>query len=227
MSNDEFTDELIAAVAREHGIAIAPDDPVFAVLTMNERVLGAYLEQALGDAADTHAQWVEQVATARRELKAIGPALERAAEQGREAMTKASRDEAAQISVRLAQEVADSVRAISEGEAARRKAGALTIAAGAVALAAVVTVAGGAAMYATGQQHGREAAAREAADRQEAGSWGATADGQLARRLWQAGGLRMVANCEGKGWKRKRVEGVMMCYPMAAKDGVYGWPLPR
>lgn len=44
---DGLTEELIAAVARDHGIAIGRDDPIFTVVALNRRVLGAYLEHTL------------------------------------------------------------------------------------------------------------------------------------------------------------------------------------
>lgn len=224
--SDPLTDELIAAVAREQGIALGRDDPVFAILTANRIVLGAYLERALAQSADTHAQWVGQVERARRELKAFGPMLEHAATAGREALQRAALDEAAKAKADLGAALAATAQQVAQQVAGRRMAGAVMVASLGAALALAVAVAAMAAAYATGTEHGRRAERQDRQEAAEAASWGATADGQLARRLWLAGSLRTVAECSAPGWQRKRKDGRKTCYPMAAKDGIHGWRLP-
>ena len=47
---DDLIGDMIAEVARTHGVAIARDDPVVAVVLLNQVVLRRYLEEALGPA---------------------------------------------------------------------------------------------------------------------------------------------------------------------------------
>jgi hypothetical protein len=49
---DDLIGDLIAEVARTHGIAIARDDPVMAVVLLNQAVLRRYLQEAAGPAAE-------------------------------------------------------------------------------------------------------------------------------------------------------------------------------
>lgn len=76
---DDLVGDLIAEVARTHGIAISRDDPVIAVVLLNQAVLRRYLEEALAPAAaairhatqaavaeieqlaQAQARWLEQV----------------------------------------------------------------------------------------------------------------------------------------------------------------------
>ena len=76
---DDLVGDLIAEVARTHGIAISRDDPVIAVVLLNQLVLRRYLEEALTPAAaaisdatreaiavieqltQAQARWLEQV----------------------------------------------------------------------------------------------------------------------------------------------------------------------
>lgn len=76
---DDLVGDLIAEVARTHGIAISRDDPVIAVVLLNQLVLRRYLEEALAPAAaairdatkealgqieqlaEAQAHWLEQV----------------------------------------------------------------------------------------------------------------------------------------------------------------------
>ena len=76
--------DLIAEVARTHGIAISRDDPVIAVVLLNQLVLRRYLEEAVAPAmaairaatgeavteiaqlAQAQAHWLEQVSLADR-----------------------------------------------------------------------------------------------------------------------------------------------------------------
>jgi len=48
---DDLVGDLIAEVARTHGIAISRDDPVIAVVVLNQLVLRRYLEEAVAPAA--------------------------------------------------------------------------------------------------------------------------------------------------------------------------------
>ncbi len=76
---DDLVGDLIAEVARTHGIAISRDDPVIAVVLLNQLVLRRYLEDAVAPAtaaireatreataeieqlAQAQARWLEQV----------------------------------------------------------------------------------------------------------------------------------------------------------------------
>lgn len=76
---DDLVGDLIAEVARTHGIAISRDDPVIAVVLLNQLVLRRYLEEAVAPAAaaireaardavteieqfaQAQARWLEQV----------------------------------------------------------------------------------------------------------------------------------------------------------------------
>lgn len=75
---DDLVGDLIAEVARTHGIAISRDDPVIAVVLLNQLVLRRYLEEAVAPAAaireatreavteieqlaQAQAHWLEQV----------------------------------------------------------------------------------------------------------------------------------------------------------------------
>jgi len=76
---DDLIGDIIAEVARDHGVAISRDDPVVAVVLLNQAVLRRYLEETVApaaaaireatDAAVTHieqlaqaqATWLEQV----------------------------------------------------------------------------------------------------------------------------------------------------------------------
>jgi AcrR family transcriptional regulator len=76
---DDLVGDLIAEVARTHGIAISRDDPVIAVVLLNQLVLRRYLEEAVAPVtaaireatreaaaeieqlAQTQAHWLEQV----------------------------------------------------------------------------------------------------------------------------------------------------------------------
>ena len=50
---DDLVGDLIAEVARTHGIAISRDDPVIAVVLLNQLVLRRYLENAVAPATAT------------------------------------------------------------------------------------------------------------------------------------------------------------------------------
>jgi hypothetical protein len=49
---DDLIGDMIAEVARSHGVAISRDDPIVAVVLLNQIVLRRYLEEAVAPAAD-------------------------------------------------------------------------------------------------------------------------------------------------------------------------------
>jgi AcrR family transcriptional regulator len=49
---DDLIRDLIAEVARSHGVAISRDDPIVAVVLLNQIVLRRYLEETVAPAAD-------------------------------------------------------------------------------------------------------------------------------------------------------------------------------
>lgn len=68
---DDLIGDIIAEVAREHGVAISRDDPVIAVVLLNQVVLRRYLEEtvapaaaAIREATDTAVTHIEQLAEA-------------------------------------------------------------------------------------------------------------------------------------------------------------------
>jgi hypothetical protein len=85
---------------------------------------------------------------------------------------------------------------------------------------------GGWSAFARGRESGRavgENAARTAcAAMAAASSWATTPEGQLAYRLAQAGSLRDLATCSGRGWIAK--EGT--CFAQPEHGRVHGWRLP-
>ena len=76
---DDLVGEIIAQVAREHGVALSRDDPILATVFLNQAILRRVLDQAIGPAvqaiadatrdavahlrehAEAQAQWIEQV----------------------------------------------------------------------------------------------------------------------------------------------------------------------
>mgnify|MGYP006282110797 CR=1 FL=1 len=51
-AQDDLIGDMIAEVARSHGVAISRDDPVVAVVLLNQIVLRRYLEETVAPAAD-------------------------------------------------------------------------------------------------------------------------------------------------------------------------------
>ena len=49
---DDLIGDLIAELARSHGVAISRDDPIVAVVLLNQIVLRRYLEEAVTPVAD-------------------------------------------------------------------------------------------------------------------------------------------------------------------------------
>jgi hypothetical protein len=69
---DDLVGDLIAEVARTHGIAISRDDPVIAVVLLNQLVLRRYLEEAVAPAAAAIREATRE-AVAEIEQLAAGP----------------------------------------------------------------------------------------------------------------------------------------------------------
>jgi hypothetical protein len=68
---DDLIGDIIAEVARDHGVAISRDDPVVAVVLLNQVVLRRYLEEtvapaaaAIREATDSAVTHIEQLAEA-------------------------------------------------------------------------------------------------------------------------------------------------------------------
>jgi hypothetical protein len=73
--------------------------------------------------------------------------------------------------------------------------------------------AGGSAGY----SHGRT----DAIEVNAAANWAVTPAGMNAFRLWQAGDLEHLSNCDRPGWQAKDE----VCYPQPDRGRVYGWSL--
>jgi hypothetical protein len=73
-----------------------------------------------------------------------------------------------------------------------------------------------------GDSAGHDRALAESRDEKAAADWGNTADGKLAHSLADAGSLRELAACSGKGWKRR----VGTCVPKCEKGSIDGWNIP-
>ncbi len=83
--------------------------------------------------------------------------------------------------------------------------------------------------HASGQESGLADGYRAAMDEKAAASWANTPAGQLALALAldRAGGLNLVARCNGQGWTPAVQNGRKVCYPNAsAGKAVDGWYLP-
>lgn len=87
--------------------------------------------------------------------------------------------------------------------------------AAALTLCAVVFYSGFAVGNSAGYAHGRS----DTLDLNAAASWAATPVGMEAFRLYQAGDLPHLSNCDLPGWMVKN--GV--CFPQASRGRVYGW----
>lgn len=69
---------------------------------------------------------------------------------------------------------------------------------------------------------GWTSAAKQCASAAAAASWANTPEGQLAYRLAQAGSLRELATCSGRGWTAKDGS----CFAQPEHGRVHGWRLP-
>jgi hypothetical protein len=71
-----------------------------------------------------------------------------------------------------------------------------------------------------GYSEGHEQGYIEAKDEKAAASWANTPEGELAYGLAQAGSIRKLAHCDGKGWIIKNNS----CFPQTGSDNmIYGW----
>jgi len=73
----------------------------------------------------------------------------------------------------------------------------------------------------TGYGTGTAEAYRRVADDKAAAAWTSTPDGQLAWGLAQAGSIRQLATCGGRGWVAKD----NVCYPQPDRGKIVGWRL--
>lgn len=74
-----------------------------------------------------------------------------------------------------------------------------------------------------GDSAGRLAGYATARDEKAASAWANTAEGQLAHSLANAGSLRDLATCTGRGWKVKE----HTCVPRCERGTADGWNIPR
>lgn len=73
-----------------------------------------------------------------------------------------------------------------------------------------------------GDSAGRRDGYSKAREEKAAADWANTAEGKLAHRLADAGSLHDLADCSGKGWRRREAS----CVPKCEKGSVDGWKLP-
>lgn len=91
-------------------------------------------------------------------------------------------------------------------------------------IASIFTIISGWSGYINGKDAGLAEGYAKAKDETAAVAWANTPEGRLARRLADAGGLALVAECKGDGWKiKKNADGALVCYPFYFKDQVTGW----
>ena len=75
------TRRLIGEIARRHNIVVAPDDPLFVVLTMLELVAGRYLERTEATLQAQREAWIEALDRAEARARASAESLITAAAQ--------------------------------------------------------------------------------------------------------------------------------------------------
>jgi hypothetical protein len=73
-----------------------------------------------------------------------------------------------------------------------------------------------------GDSAGHDRALAESRDEKAAADWANTPEGRLAHGLADAGSVRSLATCSGRGWKPK--EGA--CVPKCERGSVDGWSIP-
>ncbi len=81
------------------------------------------------------------------------------------------------------------------------------------------------AAYRDGRQTGYNAGIADARDEVAAANWANTKEGQMAQRLAEAGGLRLVAQCAAPGWRIQRDHAAgTVCFPYSDNQGLpRGW----
>ncbi len=188
--------ELIAEVAKRHGVLLTEQDPVLLTVWLNEAILAEQAKEFAAIVAE--AQRTATSATA----EAVAAAGARAADDVRAAGAEVGED--------LRKLVAKTA-----AEAATRRERVWRWALASVTVALLVMGATGAASFAMGRARGLELAR----DEQAAASWANTPEGRLAYRLAQGGDLEALARCTAPGWHLEND----MCFPRASANGLHGW----
>lgn len=168
------------------------------------------------------AETLDEIARLHDAVVAIGPALEQAAGEGRDAIKKAANREAVLVESALAKSLGATANSIARQVAGRRLAWASAVSALAVGLGVGAFVVGWGAAYKAGLDAGAREASAQCRDDAAAASWALTPEGAMARRFTALNPLGKMANCEGEGWKTKRQDGRRVCYPVSG----YGWWMP-
>ena len=153
--------------------------------------------------------------------------IEEAARQATKTARETALAEAPSATAKTKRALAEGVREAAV-ESAKRAAGAqlwkwVSIAATTVTLSIAITSIwqfgrGERAGVATGWT----SASKQCASTAAAASWANTPEGQLAYRLAQAGSLRELATCSGRGWTAKDGS----CFAQPEHGRVHGWRLP-
>jgi hypothetical protein len=154
----------------------------------------------------------------------IAAATAGAAEQARSAADTAAEAAAKQTQARMAAAVAAAATKVARQTTGIRWALVVAGAAAAVGLSAVLVAAVVGQQYWRGFEDGQTVGELTAADRQAAASWANTPEGAMARKLADAGALKLLVDCSGKGWKVQKQQGRRACLPA---PGVDGWWLSR
>lgn len=168
------------------------------------------------------AETLDEVARLHDAVLAIGPALEKAAGEGREAIKKTATREAVLVEAALAKSVGATANSIARQVAGRRLALASAASALAVSIGVGAFVAGWGVAYKAGLEAGARDALAQCRDDAAAASWATTPEGALARRFSALNPLEKMARCDGEGWRIKRQDGRRVCYPAPG----YGWWMP-
>ena len=112
--------ELIGEVAKRHGVLLGPNDPILVTLTLNELIVGGYVdrvERAVGDTLDQLSGAQAQHIEAAREI--ASGIVTRAADDGADQIHKAVDDLVSQLRAGLAADVAAANEAAKQARQAR------------------------------------------------------------------------------------------------------------
>ena len=199
--------ELIAEVAKRHGVLLTEQDPVLLTVWLNEAILAEQAKEFASIVAEGQrtaaTATVEELGAARKAAAAaVAAAGERAAEDVRAAGAAVGED--------LRKLVAKTA-----AEAALRRERVWRWALASVTATLLVMGATGAVAYAAGRARGLDLAR----DEQAAASWANTPEGRLAHRLAQGGDLEALARCTAPGWHLEEE----VCFPRASANGLHGW----
>lgn len=129
--------ELIGEVAKRHGLLLGPNDPILVTLTLNELIVGGYVDRvqaAIGDTLDQLSGAQAQHIEAAREIASA--IVTRAADYGADQIHKAVDDLVAGLRAGLAADVAAAREAADQARQARM--GAIWALVGAAVLLALV-----------------------------------------------------------------------------------------